>query len=136
MQRWAYTLVSPSTSQLADGQASSYSAYFLVSLHQQQVRPAWRLKGKRVKNPYSPAAVSCPWRRKHMSLNQRLGRRLLPGDKSEYLPLRALTWPLGLGLTRSVRLSQRVLPNVRFVKPCVFALKEAKARRAFLMRAP
>ncbi|EEX53212.1 hypothetical protein HMPREF6745_1285 [Prevotella sp. oral taxon 472 str. F0295] len=44
--------------------------------------------------------------------------------------------PLGLGLTRSARLSQRVLPNVCFVKPCVFALKKAKAHHAFLMRAP
>lgn len=49
-------------------------AYFFVPLHQQQVRPVWRLKGKRVKNLYSPAAVSCPWRRKQRSLNAVFGK--------------------------------------------------------------
>ena len=47
--------------------------------------------------PYSPAAVSRPSRRKQMSLIV-LGRRLLPDDKSEDLPMDDdRCWPLGLG---------------------------------------
>lgn len=76
---------------------------FFVTLQQQLVRHARRLIGKRAKIPYSPAAVNCPWRRKHLSLNMRLGRRLPPGNKSEYLPLLAFTRSPGLDLTPNAR---------------------------------
>ena len=131
MQRWAYTLVSPSTSQLADGQASSYSAYFLVSLHQQQVRPVWRLKGKRVKNPYSPAAVSCPWRRKQRSLNTVFGKTFTAWQQVRIPAVARVYVASWVRFGAFGTLSLACFVAFHFVKSCLFTSFQVKTPLCF-----